>query len=378
MQKQHLSNIDFFRFYLAIGIIFLHLIHIGFGPEFSQLPEQQKLALYVGKAGYGVDIFFVIAGFFIVYTGLYKYQIQYIILKRALRLWPTMIGCLAIAFVLHQFHLCNFYGMQNLYSVLFLNGIRIANHTTGEYPGLGNLHSSWFLSSLMFSTILYCSLLKFYRDRFTFFTIVICVMCWYQASYNINILFFNSVLRGLGSVGLGCLIGLAYERIKSLKATPNSISTLFRSVLFKLFLTGIQICLLITLSVGLFADYKNRFVMTDFIVIFSLLFILLLINQDYLSRILNNSISSKLGKYAFSIYLSHCITIDVLKNTIINKNDYFIFKEWLSNVVDLSQMGYFTVYFLINSAICIGVGIVVYYIFESRWNLIVPQWIPRS
>ena len=94
MDKTRLYHIDFFRFYLAVGVVFLHLLFIGFSPEFSQTVEYKKLALYIGKAGYGLDIFFLISGFFIVYTGLYKYQMPYIFLKRALRLWPTMLGCM--------------------------------------------------------------------------------------------------------------------------------------------------------------------------------------------------------------------------------------------------------------------------------------------
>lgn len=154
-------------FHLAVGIVLLHLLFIGFGPNFGHTTEFKIVSAYIDKLRYGVDIFFIISGFFIVYTRLYQYNFLEIFLKRALRLWPVMTFCIIAAFLFSLCDLCKFYPLQNLYSLLFINGIRIANHVNGEYPGLGNIHSSWFLSVLMFVTLFYCSLLKFNKERFS-------------------------------------------------------------------------------------------------------------------------------------------------------------------------------------------------------------------
>ena len=350
------------------------------GGGFSQTTEFKIIYSNITKCYYVPDLFFVISGFFIIFTELYKYNISYIFVKRALRFWPTMMGCLLIAFICSRFDLCEFYGMQNTYSLLFVSGIRIAKHVTGEYLGLGNLHSTWFLSVLMFSTIFYASLLKFYKEKFVFIAIVTCTMSLYQASHSVNVFFDYSVLRGLGSVGLGCLIGLGYTNIKNI-FSDNKYEVRYRvTTALRILLTLIQIGLFVTLFISLFVDHKGRFVMTDVIVIFSLLFCLLLVNQDYFSRLLNNNISSFLGKYAFSIYISHCVTLDILKNTIINPDVYTKFCSFVAKFVSLPshQFVYFLCFYLLNVLICVTFGILIYYVLERPIRIKIPQWIPRG
>ena len=366
--KKHLFNIDFFRIYLAVGIVLLHLLFIGFGPNFGHTTEFKIVSAYIGKLRYGVDIFFIISGFFIVYTRLYQYNFLEIFLKRALRLWPVMTFCIVAAFLFSLCDLCKFYPLQNLYSLLFINGIRIANHVNGEYPGLGNIHSSWFLSVLMFVTLFYCSLLKFNKERFVAIALPICVMSLYQASYGIHTLFCDGVLRGLGSIGVGCLIGVFYESV----TVKEKYKKIFRSILIshnistKLFITLTQGLLITVLTLALFADRHNRFVMTDFIVIFSFIFILLLINQDFISQMLNHKVSSYLGRYAFSIYLTHCITVEVLRNSLVNQQYYTSFCEFVLRIAHLNNLQTFMLFYLLNAALCVLVGIVTYHLIESK------------
>ena len=263
-----------------------------------------------------------------------------------------------------------------MYSLLFINGIRVANHVTGAYPGLGNLHSSWFLSVLMFTTLFYSSLLRFCKvEKFVFYTLIICVATLYQASYGIHMFFCDGVLRGFGGVGLGCLFGLAYSKMREMDLHISD--RYFNLVAVKIGLTIIQLTLLITLSIGLFADYKGRFVMTDFLVIFGMILTLLLINKDYCSRALNQSICSKLGRYAFAIYLSHCVTVEVLKNCFINQEMYHYLYSIVGTFVNLSTFQFFILFFILNSVVCILFGILAYHLFEAPFKLKVPLWIPK-
>lgn len=51
----------------------------------------------------------------------------------------------------------------------------------------------------------------------------------------------------------------------------------------------------------------------NYIIIFSLLFYLMLIKQGYISKILDNVILAKLGQYAYSLYVVHCLIYRILK-----------------------------------------------------------------
>ena len=124
-------------------------------------------------------------------------------------------------------------------------------------------------------------------------------------------------MRGLGGISLGYLIGDWYKN--NIEAIKNYIPS-FKQ---KLVLTFLEFaCLFFIINNLLFHQlkFKNDVI---YIIVFTVITILFLLNKGYISKILDNDICGKLSRYAYSIYMTHTTIIrPVLKHTLWNNQNF--------------------------------------------------------
>lgn len=61
--------------------------------------------------------------------------------------------------------------------------------------------------------------------------------------------------------------------------------------------------------------------------------VLFLLNKGYVSELLNNDINVFLGKYTYSIYLTHSVVRELFKGTFWKYHPEFVFMHPLLNIV---------------------------------------------
>ena len=88
------------------------------------------------------------------------------------------------------------------------------------------------------------------------------------------------------------------------------------------------------------------------VIIFLLLFICFLLHKGILSKLLENNVSSFLGKFTYSIFLSHYLIKDLWNIYIMNKCQHFVIYHPIINIVSI---------FIVS----IIVGMLTYYLIEK-------------
>lgn len=307
-EKIYFKNVDFLRFVFILCIVVLHLVHIAASP----LHDDSSL-IYRNNTknmNYCVEMFFIISGFFLIRTLKLEQSVREFIKKRFIRLSPVMIFTVLLFAVTSIFGITKFWAMDNIFALLFLNGLQIANHPS-PFGGLGNIHSTWFISILFWVSLLYFYVLKKWdRKYFNLLLPIIIIMCLYYRSHNVQIAFdiFNfNLIRGVGSISLGCILGLIFN--SNIDKIKNITLNKCWKTIFTLAETGIFGYLIF----GLFFATKDRLVYTDYIFLFVALFILFVLKQGYFSLLFENKFSVFLGKISYSIFVSHNLLLDIFQ-----------------------------------------------------------------
>ena len=134
-----------------------------------------------------------------------------------------------------------------------------------------------------------------------------------------NNIFVAGLLRGLGSIGIGYFIGLIYkeneDKIENMKF--NKITTFFITLL-EIFLFSWSVYYLVIHKIS----YKNNII---FILFFNILFILFLIKKGLFTKLLDNNLSVILGRYSYSIYITHSFVLNMLRT--------FFWKKYINIII---------------------------------------------
>lgn len=323
------------RFIFAIFVVNGHL----FGKyDIGQFSDIYGNFITHTRLGYiAVDYFFMIAGFFLLFTFKDMPVIDFI-KKKICRFWPLMCFLFILYLLLSFTDAIKIEWSANFISLFFLENIGIL---TVKKSSLG---ITWFLSSLMFSSIFYYYLFKHYkRDNvnlvvciLTFFVYIFC----FQASggaiksrFDTFNYFFNiGFMRAIAGMGFGIIIYNIYEYFKKqkfIKTTTNFISmTLLEGVLlfFVLYNTGF-----------------HRYAFKDKICLllgFASLFLLFLLKRGFFSKILNNKKLATLGNYALSIYLLHPFVLLIY--------NLFVYKQYAAYIYAHPYIVLASVYILVG------------------------------
>ena len=324
MLKRYL-NLDFIRFFSAIIIIVFHLLHYN-------LPDVFKNALTISiestnKTYIFVEIFLMIAGFFL-YKSSKKTSIGKYCISRFLRIYPTFLFYNLVIITLNTYFLRHFFD-----NILLLSCTPLSSFCTGII---------WFVVPFFWASILLFCIIKIFPKINTYIILTILILCYsimihYSSGY-FN--YFNNVfshinfalLRVIGGLCVGIMIGNFENNIKQIKLPKILLN-----------LTEISCCFLMFIHSFVRPIFSNDIYC---IMIFAVLFIILIINKSFLSRLINTPTLAKLGKYTYSIYIMQQVSFDIL-----NKHQIIILNSPILTIISYT-------------IITIIIGIITYYITE--------------
>ena len=153
-----LKNINFFRILFTLGILYGHIIQHHMMHQFPSMPFFQNLIKHTSyHYNFMVEMFFIISGFFMFFTFSKNLSFKSLIVNKIARLWPNIVFCLIVSYVLSLFNITYWHKYNNILSVFFLN------YTFVE--GVSNLGVAWYVNIIFWCFILYYFLFKIIKPE---------------------------------------------------------------------------------------------------------------------------------------------------------------------------------------------------------------------
>jgi peptidoglycan/LPS O-acetylase OafA/YrhL len=345
--KLYFKNIDFLRFFLCIGIILRHL-HNGFihNAEFQNIIGYNNIIN--NNLGYlPVDCFFIISGFFLFFATDFNQNTYKFISKKFARLLPvivfaTVLSLSITSIITHKLIL----PLKDVWTLFLLNNVGLTN----EYTTLANI---WYVSALFWTSLLFFYLYKIMDKKW--FNILMACIAFTSYLFYINIsigqspfltkyIFNYGLIRSFAGMSLGYFIFRIYKDI----IVNNVKNTLFN----KIFYTVLEACLLLFVFINMLyknMDYNNPLII---VLAFAILFLLFISKKGYISKILDNDFSKILGRYTYSIYVTHVLIRNLWMLVI-----FKYFKDFVLNYPIQNLLAIFVLAF--------GLGIFTYHVIEK-------------
>lgn len=335
------KNIDFLRFIFSVLIVLFH------GRGIIELP---KWLSGISHCNVCVDFFFIIAGFLLFFKFKPNIDTWEFAKKRFWRLAPNIWLSIVLLGILSIFIKDIHWNLDgNLLRVLLLNCVGFSPSTGGT-----NMIISWFVSALFWTSIFYVYISKIFEKKYLNLIIWILVMCCYSIymqhnnfatgghTKNVYLIFNLGICRALASMGLGYFLSMAYNEgiLQNVKTKGIVLISLCEC-----FLIGFLTYYLI------FSGKLPGKTGMGYIVPFAILFYFMLIKKGFISKLFDNNLSVRLGKYSYSIYCFHGVILPIFK--------HHIFKHYPVILTDYPLLAY-----SIQTLFAIACGIILYYIFE--------------
>lgn len=305
VKKERFYNVDLIRFLLILEIM---LYHFGLSLKNKDL-FFAKIHSHFCHGFICVEFFFIISGFFL-FKNLNKDEDTITFIKKKLiRLLPVKYFTLGACSIASIFSKKIILFNQVIIPLLLLNNIGF-----DKMPMVSP--EFWYISVLFWVSLFYFYISKLLNKKWLNLIIwlIVVLSCSfilncnypnYPGLFENNYIIINQgVVRGLFGVGLGYFIAMLYN--SNFMKDNNQLNKLFVSVIELYSLSFLIYYLAISNKVP-----GNNYL--NYIIIFSLLFYLMLIKQGYISKILDNVILAKLGQYAYSLYVVHCLIYRILK-----------------------------------------------------------------
>lgn len=319
-----LKNIEFIRFFLIISVVFLHMFidrAWNLCTLYPNISIYQTIKSAVAHSNNCVEGFFIIAGFFLVYTFRPDDNLKDFIIKKYLRLSPVILFSIVLSAIGALFGAMSFSFIPNLLTVFLLNNF-VLKISVGSNPVL------WYTSALFAGLLLYFCIIKYFPIKIKYWSILILIVISYSileilqhGSFanplkNYYHIFNIGFLRAVGGIGLGCLAGFLYNNyILKYKNEHTKLMNVICSVLeFVSFGFIIWWCIFI----------HGRINNIIFTICFIFLLLLFLFKKGLLSYAVDRDIWIKLGRYQYSIYVVHYVIIRILGNVIWKNCSQFI------------------------------------------------------
>ena len=342
---QKIKNIEALRFLFILSIIACHL-----NRGVTNVVENviyRNFYDFTQWSWLPVDFFFIISGFFLFGNINYSQSFISFAIKKLKRLMPTVLGVLLITFIVSLFTPYHWINHENLFTILNIQNVGLTLQN-------GNIPPSWFVSSLFWGMCFYFYLGKIVPLKvFNFVTaclIFICYSIFVHVPNKGNFIYYYFInigmVRALAGIGLGYFVRMLYNDYSEV------IKSQFDTLKFKIIFSALEIYLFFTLFYYLCfhsSSYNN--VLFE-VIIFLLLFICFLLHKGILSKLLENNVSSFLGKFTYSIFLSHYLIRDLWNIYIMNKCQHFVIYHPIINIVSV---------FIVS----IVVGMLTYYLIEK-------------
>lgn len=329
------KNIGLLRFIFAIMIVIFHTVCLNSMLCKTFVDDIPMYAAMVKHCKYSwvcVEFFLIMAGFFLATRTNFKTDFFDFVKKKFLRLWPVLAFAIGLYFVLSLFTPLGYNKYSNLFALLLIQNCGL----THVYS---NVHQSWFVSALFWSSIFYFYIIKYVPKPHKMYLIGFITMLAFAFGThangkpidNIYLVFNYGIMRAIACLGLGILIGYIYIYIYITKdILPNNKP----NILKKVFYTAAEIYLFCyILYYQLFHVSKSKDIYLVFIIAFSFLFWLFLLKKGWFSKLLENNICDKLGQYSYGIFIMHSLALDLLKVYIWTPHREFVIQHPIFNLI---------------------------------------------
>lgn len=336
--QNKLKNVESIRFILSLGIVYYHILHSNIF-KYTNNPSYESLADSSVDLRYIVEMFFIIAGFFLFQSFNSKKQsMAQFTINKISRLFPVLAFSIFIGFVACVFNLTDTSPYSWFLNLFFLQNTGLSL----DFKGI-----NWFVSPYFWAMILYFYILKNTKHS----NLIIALIVYFSAMGIINCfggeftretfyLFFNSgMLRAFIGIGAGYFIGQLYEKVKNTNIKIKEkiiISTIeilcFFFILYKMLISPLE--------------YQNKLI---YVIIFSVLFFLFVLKKGIISNLLDNKFLAFFGKYSYSIYIMQQICFSVFGITI-----------WKNGLI----INNIPVCLFISILLSVAAGVIVYYLIE--------------
>jgi peptidoglycan/LPS O-acetylase OafA/YrhL len=312
-KKIFFCNLDGWRFVAFLAVFYHH----SFSTKLDSILENTTYKFIKGTTRHGnlgVDFFFVLSGFLIIYllisekklTG--KIDVKNFYIRRILRIFPLYYLCVFFGFIIFPF-LKRYSGLtpdenaNPLYYLFFLANINIINN--GEIPDASMLGILWSVSVeeqfyLTIPFILLIIPIRLYRLVF----IAIILLSWvFRATYieDYYTITFHT-FSFMGNIAIGGLI--AYY------SATNERFVKFFEDLHPLIIKSVYLAVTIIFFFRWQIFYSQSLQIFDTSIIAGL-FAFIILEQNYSKnsffKMKNNLIFSILGKYTYGLYCLHTI-----------------------------------------------------------------------
>ena len=295
-------NVDYLRLLFVVLIVYYHLISQDYVqdssiPMLTWMKTNSRSIGFLGNAG-----LFIVSGFFLAPTLTKNGQTFFqFATHKLMRFWPTLCFAFTCMAIFGMFHLIRHFDVgQNILNLLLIhqNGSGLTNRLSG-------MNVSWFVCSLFWASLFYYGLCNSLKERNSF-VFITALIVWFSTvlyehsigvpDYKVVYGFFpRGGMLALGMIGLGILLKIFLDEIR---IEERKINYWIASAL--------EILLLFYLMHGCLIE---RFQETHMVLVvsFSVLFVLFITQQGFLSRALNKPWVGKIGRYAFSIYIMQSV-----------------------------------------------------------------------
>lgn len=309
--NERFYNINLFRVWFTLTIIYGHIIQHWMMPQFGKMPFFTNLYRHTSYAfGYMCEAFFVISGFFMFYTFLKKPSFQRMIISKIARLWPVVVFSLFCFLLLSLFGMVKFQKYGNILAVFFLN--------SALTPVYFNDGAGWYVNSLFWGYFFYFCLDKIVVSNIKIYVFSVVTFLFYSILLNKVQLYdqpqiFCGILsiplvRALAGMGAGYIIGYAYN---------NKEFYVKQRILFTI-LEIFAVYLLFRISIIKKIDCSFQIMIVSFVI----LFVDFVFKAGLLSKIANKKMFDVFGRYCFSAYMMQGIGFHIANKFMWNNTKY--------------------------------------------------------
>lgn len=340
--KDRLQNIDFLRFLFAVILCCAHLL-MGLANNNPILQKMGSLALYPTIL---TDFFFIVSGYFFVVT--WKDVTFFEFVKKKLqRLWLLVLFSTSLYYIISLYHTYNINPVE-LFSMSFF----ISSFGFWTFWG----YTAWFTSVLFWGFILFFiikkniqkqNILNFIVFVLSLLSYYLLISTWNSVGGTSQLIYFISsgMLRAIGGLGCGIMVANFCNKYSLENLYNSKVSSVFIGI-FESFVFSFIIYFTIISPTKIHRNYI-------FIAMFVIITILFVYRKGFLSKLLDNKISSFLGRYSFSFYLMHYPVM------------YYIASFFWYHNVEFANKYPFTTLFLLVSFIFL-ISMFVYHFIEQK------------
>ena len=313
-ERPKIFQLDLIRLIASVSIVVFHLFGKKNLQRFAEIPLYSFLTSASRNGRWATDLFFILSGFFLVYTFNSKNTVYQFIKKRVLRFWPVLVFIMACYFVLHLFGLCKFNLFWYMFTFLGLSGTGIAGNHTVVVP-------FWYVSALLWvSAGLYFLMRHVDRKKLNIIVIVLVVLAYtllFQVPINFKQLLFAQtwhgiinvgMLRAIGGIGIGYLVAQWYQNY--IKRKTNNVMRPGNEKL----VTVAEFIGVMFLLYSFFLNTNGLQHISVMLVLYIVLFGFMLLNRGWLSQKLNKqTYVNILARYTYSLYMCHSLVFLFLR-----------------------------------------------------------------